>query len=81
MRCYDRGVSFLIGVIKIDELGNLVNFYVNGGRIIFLLFIFEIEGEFIGKVKEFWRVNFMGKYFGRFIECLVKRISIVLVKL
>ncbi|XP_070353428.1 protein cordon-bleu isoform X7 [Equus asinus] len=73
MRCYDRGVSLSTGAIKIDELGNLVNPHANGGRIILLSPTLETEGEPIGKVKEFWRANSMGKHSGRPTECSAKR--------
>ncbi|XP_008050486.1 protein cordon-bleu isoform X2 [Carlito syrichta] len=66
MRCYDRGVSLSTGAIKIDELGNLVSPHANGSRTIALSSsVLEAETQPIGKVKEFWRCNSMGKHTGQ----------------
>ncbi|XP_036774702.2 protein cordon-bleu isoform X7 [Manis pentadactyla] len=74
MRCYDRGVSLSVGAIKIDELGNLVCPRTHAGRTTALpSSTLEAEMQPIGKVKDFWRSNSMGKQCGRPTECSAKR--------
>ncbi|XP_073095247.1 protein cordon-bleu isoform X4 [Manis javanica] len=74
MRCYDRGVSLSVGAIKIDELGNLVCPRTHAGRTTALpSSTLEAEMQPIGKVKDFWRSNSMGKQCGRPMECSAKR--------
>ncbi|XP_047550160.1 protein cordon-bleu isoform X2 [Lutra lutra] len=74
MRCYDRGVSLSTGAIKIDELGNLVSPYVNGGRTTALSpSALDSETQPIGKVKEFWRSNSLEKHSGQPTEGSAKR--------
>ncbi|XP_006861975.1 PREDICTED: protein cordon-bleu-like [Chrysochloris asiatica] len=76
MKCYDRGVSLSTGAIKIDELGNLVNPHMNGSKTTSLSpSSLETEVQPIGKVKEFWRSNSMGKHSNVSTECLAKKTS------
>ncbi|XP_045420704.1 protein cordon-bleu isoform X9 [Lemur catta] len=63
MRCYDRNVSLSMGAIKIDELGNLVSPHAGSSRTIALQpSLLEGETQPIGKVKEFWRCNSVGRH-------------------
>nr|XP_025146562.1 protein cordon-bleu isoform X1 [Bubalus bubalis] len=69
MKCYDRGASLSMGAIKIDELGNLVSPHVHAGRTVVPSSpTLEAETPPIGKVKEFWRSNSVGKRSGRPME-------------
>ncbi|KAM8770587.1 protein cordon-bleu [Rhynchonycteris naso] len=66
MRCYDRGVSLSTGAIRIDELGNLVNPHLNGGRTIALppLSTLEKDTQPPGRVGELWQSNSTEKHSG-----------------
>ncbi|XP_012978169.1 protein cordon-bleu isoform X6 [Mesocricetus auratus] len=72
MRCYDRDVSISTGAIKIDELGNLVSPHMSR-TISHSSAVAERDGQPIGKVKEFWRLNSMEKYLNGPAEGPAKR--------
>ncbi|XP_067426088.1 protein cordon-bleu-like [Emydura macquarii macquarii] len=67
IKCFDRGISFSTGAIKIDDLGNLVS--PNAGKKNTSdISSSEIEELLIGRVKAFWRSNSTEKKYDKSIE-------------